>query len=260
MAFEYIEDEALRAKALEEYNQSVEAMKSETAKQIQAEVEKATAGLKASQQKLLDEKKKIQEKYSQINDPEEALRALQLISGNEEVRLLAEGKFDEVVQRRLSTQTAQFEEQIKDLSTKYESTEMTATKYRSLYQDLIIENSITSAAIKAGILPSAVTDVLNRARQLFQVGEDERTVESRDANGKLRKTEDEKVLTPENWIESLKKVSPHFWPPSTAAGFHPGGGSTADDLEAEIQAAAKSGNQSRFRELREKQKKMKGIV
>jgi hypothetical protein len=255
MPFDFIEDPELKQKATDEFNAGLESVKTETMKLVQIEVEKATSGLKASQQKLLDEKKKLQDKYKDINDPEEALRALQLITGNEEVRLLAEGKFDEVVQRRLSSATAQFEEQITELKTKYDSSEMTRTKYQSLYNDLVIDNSLRQAATKAGILPAAMEDVLNKGRQLFGVGEDERTVEARDANGKLRKTEDEKILTPDNWIESLKRTSPHYWPASRSAEFMPGPGG-GDDLEMQIQAAAKAGNQKLFRELREKQKKI----
>ena len=257
MPFDFIEDPDLKQKVVDEFNAGLESVKSETTKLIQTEVEKATSGLKASQQKLLDEKKKLQDKYKDITDPEEALRAIQLISGNEEVRLLAEGKFDEVVQRRLSTATAQFEEQLTELKTKHENSEMSAVKYKSMYNDLVTDNSLRQAATKAGVLPAAMEDILNKGRQLFSVAEDERTVESRDAKGNLRKTDDEKILTPENWIEGLKRTSPHYWPASRSAEFTPGPGG-GDDLEAQIQAAAKSGNQPLYRQLREKQKKLRG--
>lgn len=256
MPFDFITDPVLKEQAESELNSALESTKAEIQKTIETEVNKATENLKKSQQKILDEKKKLQDKYKDITDPEEALRALQLITGNEEVRLLAEGKFDEVVQRRVSNITAQHEEAIQELSTKFENSEMTRTKYQSMYNDLVIDNSLRQAAVKAGILPAALEDVLNKGRQLFSVGEDEKTVESRDANGKLRKTDDEKILTPENWIEGLKRTSPHYWPLSRSAEFGPGA-TGGDDLEAQIQAAAKSGNQTLYRQLREKQKKLK---
>lgn len=258
MIFDFIEDPEVRKQAELEYNKGIEKTKEEVQGTVQAEIEKATEGLKKNQQKLLDEKKKLQEKYKDISDPEEALRAIQLISGNEEVRLLAEGKFDEVVQRRLSSATVEYEEQINELNTKFESSEMGKTKYQSLYTELVIDNSLKQAALKAGVLPAALEDILNKGRAIFGLNEeDERTVEARDKNGKLLKTEDEKILTPENWIETLKKVSPHYWPASRSAEFLPGGVS-GDDLEAQIQAAAKSGNHKLFRELRAKQKKISG--
>jgi hypothetical protein len=258
MAFDFIEDVELRTKVESEVGNMTAAMKDELGKSLQAEIDKATAALKSNNQKLLDEKKKIQDRFKDITDPDEALKAMKLINENEEMQMFRDGKFEDVIQRRLSSVTTQHEEAVKELTTKFETTEMTATKYRSLFQDLVIDNQLRSAAAKAGILPAAMEDVLNKGRNIFAVAEDERSVESRDHNGKLRKTEDDKVLTPENWIEGLKRQSPHYWPPSQAAGFTPGGGTSADDLEVQIQAAAKSGNSKLFRELREKQRKMKG--
>jgi hypothetical protein len=256
MPFDFIEDVELKSKVVGEFDTLAATMKDELGKQMQIEIDKATAGLKTNNQKLLDEKKKIQDRFKDINDPEEALKALKLINENEEFQMIRDGKFEDVIQRRLSTTTTQHEEAVKELQTKFETTEMSATKYKSMFQDLIIDNHLKSAAAKAGILPAALEDVLNKGRNLFSVAEDERSVEARDHNGKLRKTEDEKVLTPENWIEGLKRVSPHYWPASRSAEFSPGGGGSADDLEIRIQAAAKSGDAKLFRELRDKQRKL----
>jgi len=257
-SFDYIEDPDLRQKAIEEYNSSIEEEKKNFNTTLQSEIDKATSGLKASHSKLLDEKKKLQERFQGITNPEEALQALKLISENEEMQMLRDGKFEDVIQRRLSTKLTEFEEQTKELNTKLEMHEISSTKYKTMYADLVIDNNIRRAASKAGVLPAAMEDVLNKGRNLFSVAEDEKSVESRDHNGKLRKTEDEKVLTPENWIENLKKTSPHYWPASQSAGFIPGGGGgSADDLEVRIQAAATAKNTKLFRELREQQKKMR---
>ena len=257
-SFDYIEDPDLRQKAIDEFTTSLEAEKSTFTTTLQSEIDKATSGLKASHSKLLDEKKKLQERFQGITNPEEALQALKLISENEEMQMIRDGKFDEVVQRRLSTKLTEFEEQTKELNTKLEMNEVSSAKYKGMYVDLIIDNNIRKAAAKAGVLPAALEDVLNKGRNLFSVADDEKSVESRDHNGKLRKTEDEKVLTPENWIEGLKKTSPHYWPLSQSAGFIPGGGGSSDDLEVRIEAAASAGNTKLFRELRDQQKKMQG--
>lgn len=251
--FDFIEDPELRQKAEDEFNEAL----NKTNASIDAKIAEATDGLKKSQQKLLDEKKKLQDKYKDITDPEEALRALQLISGNEEVKLLAEGKFDEVVQRRVSAHTKQYEDQVAELQSKFDNADMSSTKYKSMYNDLVVDHALRQAALQAGVLPAALDDVLNKGRRMFALNEDEVTVESRDKNGKLRKTDDDKVLTPDNWIEGLKRTAPHYWPASRSAHFIPGGGD-ADDLDVQIAAAAKAGNQPLYRELREKQKKARG--
>lgn len=257
MPFDFITDPEQRAKAEAEMNAALEKTKSELESSINSKIEEATAGLRNSQQKLLDEKKKIQEKYKDITDPDEALRALQLISGNEEVKLLAEGKFDEVVQRRLSKKMEEHEQSMIDLQGKFDTSEMNRVKYKSMYDELLVEIALKNAAVKAGVLPTALEDILNKGRKIFSVNsEDEVTVEARDKNGNLRKIEDDKVLDPDNWINSLKTTSPHYWAGSKSADFTPGGGG-GDDLDAQIAAAARAGDHAKFRKLRDKQRKIK---
>jgi len=257
MPFDFITDPEQRKQAETELQSALEKNKTELETSMEAKFKEITQGLKDNQQKLLDEKKKLQDKYKDITDPEEALRAIQLISGNEEVRLLAEGKFDEVVQRRLSKKMEEHEQAYTELQGKFESSEMSSTKYRSMYQEMLIDNALKTAASKAGVLPSAMEDVLNKGRKIFSVNEDDEfTVEARDKDGKLLRIDDEKVLDPGNWIDSLKKIAPHYWAPSKSAEFTPGGGG-GDDLDARIIAAAKSGNQRLFRELRVKQQQLK---
>jgi hypothetical protein len=252
MPFEFIEDPELRAKAEADLNTTVEKLKTE----LQSDFTKQIDGLKKNHDLLLDEKKKLQERFKGITNPEEAMKALKLVTENDEVRLLAEGKFDEVVAKRVSAALGEHEEVLKGLNDKLSNTEMNATKYRSMYQDTVRDIAIRQAGAAAKVQPSAMEDLLRRGRDMFTVGEDEVSVEARDKNGKLIKTEDDKVLTVALWIEGLKKIAPHLWPQSVSGDFVPGGGS-ADDLEEQIQNAARKGDSVLYRKLREKQKKMK---
>ena len=252
--FEYIEDLDLRKKATDEFNSNLDAIKVDFGKQITVEVEKATSGIKANHDKLLDEKKKLQEKFKGITDPEEALKALSLVNDNEDFRMLKDGKFEEVIAKRLSTATQEFETKITELNDKLSSNEMTATKYKSLFADTVRDLRIKEAALATGIFPNALDDILNKGRNIFSVSDDEVSVEARDSKGHLRKTTDDKILTVDAWIESLRKTSPHYWPQSKGGGLNPG--TDSNDLNAMIADAAKSGNTKLFRELRAKQKKM----
>lgn len=251
MPFEFIEDAALREKANTEFNTQIESLKLS----LKDEFTKETEGLRTSQQQLLDEKKKLQEKYKNI-DPDEAIKALQLVKGNEEVKLLSEGKLEEVVQKRLSSIQSDHETKITEMNSQLDGLAGSSIKYKTMYQSTVIDTALRAEALNAGILPAAIGDVLNQGKPIFILAEDEFTVEARDANGKLRKTDDEKVLTVANWVETLKKSHPHYWPPSKAAGFNPGGAGVgdADELQAQINAAANTGNSVLFRQLREKQR------
>jgi hypothetical protein len=250
--FEYIEDLEVRQKAIDDYQASVDSIKVDTQKQIQIEITKATEGLKVNHDKLLDEKKKLQEKFKGITDPEEALKALAMINDNEDFRMMKDGKFEEVIAKRISSVTTEHEEKVKALKDQLDNLEMSSTKYKSLYTDHTRDLRIKEAALLAGILPSALEDVLNKGRSLFKVGDDEKSVEARDSNGKLRKTEDDKILTVEAWVESLKKTSIHYWPASKGGNLNPGG--DPNDLNEQIAEAAKNQDQTLFRKLRAKQK------
>jgi len=260
MPFDFITDPEQRQKADAELQAALDKTKTELETSLKAQFKEIESGLKTNQQKLLDEKKKLQEKYKDITDPEEALRAIQLISGNEEVKLLAEGKFDEVVQRRLSKKMEDHETQMNELQSKFDISEMSRVKYKGMYDELLVDIALRNAAVKAGVLPTALEDILNKGSKIFSVNtDDEKTVEARDKDGKLKRIDDERVLDPSNWIESLKQSSPHYWAPSKSAEFTPGVNGE-NDLEAQILAAAKSGDQKKFQALRAKQRKLKGLA
>lgn len=253
--FEYIENLELREKATQEFNAGLDAIKVDFTKQIGVEVEKATSGIKANHDKLLDEKKKLAEKFKGITDPEEALKALALVNDNEDFRMLKDGKFEEVIAKRLSTATQEFETKIVELTDKLSNHEMTAVKYKSLFADTVRDLRIKEAAIATGIYPAALADILNKGIGIFSVADDETSVEARDSKGHLRKTTDDKILTVDAWIESLRKTSPHYWPQSKGGNLIPGG--DPNDMAAMIADAAKNGNTKLFRELRVKQKALK---
>src|SRR6056297_228768 len=128
--FDFIEDPALREQAEGVVKAQIDEVKSGMQDQIATAVSEATAGLKENHDKLLDEKKKLQKTYENITDPEEALQALKLINENEEMKLLAEGKFEEVVEKRLSEKTGVFETQINELETNNQEAVQRADKYQ----------------------------------------------------------------------------------------------------------------------------------
>lgn len=250
--FDFIEDPVARQKAIDEHNAGIDNIKVDTQNLIKTEVEKATSGLKQNHDKLLDEKKKLQERFKDIKDPDEALAALAMLNDNPDLKLIKEGKLEEVISKRVSESSAEFEERIKTLSDQLNEKELSSTRYQSLFTDTVRDMRLKEAAITAGVLPTAIVDILNRGKEIFTVAEDERNVEARDKNGKLKKINDTTILTAEVWIETLRKDSPHFWPQSKGANLNPG--KEASDLEAQIAEAAANKNTKLFRELRNKQK------
>ena len=252
MDFNFITDEDLRKQATEAY----EAEQKSNVEDIDAKINSAIEGLKSKNTELLGEKKVIQEKlqkFAEIKDPEEAIKALKFINESEEAQMIRDGKFDELLEKRTSTMRLDHDNAVTTLADKLNDMTSGKDKYKGLYQTKIMDDALRAVAVKAGVRSEAITDVLLRAKDIFQLGADG-SVEARTTDGKLLKNDDGNVVTGSVWIESLKESSPHYWPSSEGAGAI-GGNITGDaDLTEKLAGLAKSGNMKAYRALRDKTK------
>ncbi len=247
--FSFIEDETLRKQAEEQYEADQKEVLEAAAKAQEAAIEEAVSGLKSNNEKLLNEKKKLQEKFKGITDPEEALAALQLIHENEDIQLIKEGKIEEVIAKRTSTLISEHEAQMEELSANLKTLTEESSKYKSLFQTKVIEDTLREAAIKAGVMPEAVSDVLMRGVTVFTLSETNE-VEARNEKGELLK-KGGIVVNPNNWVEGLKETHPYYWPPTVSAGISGAGGADSDTMD-KLAELAKAGKIDEYRKLRKK--------
>lgn len=254
MLFDHIEDEGLRAKTQEAHDTAMNTFKEEMSSTIQSEIDKAVTGLKSKNDELLTEKKTIQEALKNFDglDAAKAKEALEFINNNEDAQLIKDGKIDELLDRRTSAMKSDHESIVGDLTAQVKELAEGKSKYKTQFQNKMIDDAIRDAALTGKIRPEAISDVILRSKSVFSLADD-LTVESRDSKGNLNKIDD-KVLTPTNWIESLKKTSPHYWPASEGAGANSGGFGGGDDLDTRINEAAAKGNMSEYRRLKAKKK------
>lgn len=255
MDFTFIEDADLRAQA-EEGNK---AELKELNEGIDTKISDAIAGLKNKNEELLGEKKLVQEKlatFKDITDPEKALEALTFINENEEAQMIKDGRFNELMDKRTSQMKIDHDTAVTDLADKLIEMTDGKGKYKGLYQTKMLDDAMRAVAIKAGVLPGAIDDVLLRAKSVFTLGTDG-TVEARTTDNKLLKNEDGNVVTPTVWVEGLKVGSQHYWPSSEGAGAV-GGNITGDaDTTERLATLSKAGKMAEYRVLRNK---MRGIA
>lgn len=251
MNFDFIEDPELRQKAIDAYKVDQEEKKAETQRMI----DEAITGLKTKNDQLLDEKKKLQEKFSGINDPEEALEALRLIQENEDIQLIKDGKIDELLAKRTSALTAEYDAKIAELTDQLGTTSEEASKFKSMFQTKMVEDTLREAAIKAGVRPEALSDVILRGNSVFSLS-DTNEVEARDQNGNLLKV-DGIVVNPSNWVDGLKETSPHYWPASEGAGASGAGAGADSDTMEKLAEYARTNQMGKYNELRAKMEKSK---
>ncbi len=253
--FEYIEDEDLRAKAVADY----EAQMTNINAEIATKIETAVQGLKSKNDELLNEKKTIQERlkdFADIEDPKKAKEALKFFQESSEAQMIKDGRIDELIQIKTATFRADTEATVKELEKKINESSSVADSYRTQYEKKMVEDHLREVALKAGVLPQAVADILLRGGAVFSLGANGE-VEARSADGKLRKTADDMILTSDKWIVGLKEVSPHYWPASRGGGFSGSGSMDTDDVNTKLADLAAKGDIAGYKALREKSRSKK---
>lgn len=244
MPFSFITDEALR-------EQVIAAHKGVLA----TEVERATSALTAKVDELKGEKKALQATVKKMEgiDPDQAREAIDFLQNNKDAQLIRDGKTDEVVAKRTSALREDYEARLTDANKRLQEQEGISTNLLQRLNTKTVEDQIGAAALKTGVRPEALHDILSRAKAVFTVADDGISVEARDAKGSLVKTADDLVLTPSLWLKDLAKDAPHFWPDSEGLGAG-GGGGPSGDIMAQMKAAAAKGDMPTYRRLQAKRK------
>ncbi|EMK1731260.1 hypothetical protein V8N76_004566 [Salmonella enterica] len=206
---------------------------------IAARVSEQVTGLKTKNTELLGTIRQQKDQLSRFDgiDPDAVRSILQRFSDDEEARLIADGKIDEVLNKRTERLRADVDKQIKAANDKAEKAESFANRFRGR----VLGDAIRAAALKAGALPEATEDIILRSKGTFSLNDDGEAV-AVDANGEAVFGKDGKTpLTPMEWAESLKESAPHLFPRAegTGAGGHKPTGSGALK-RSEMSAAEKA--------------------
>ena len=259
MDFEFIQDEELRNKAIEEFN-----------KTLNAKIQEEVSGLKRKNEELLGEKKSVQQKLEEYNkklegiDIEEAKKVLEQNKKQQKKQMLEDGRDEDYLKLEIQNRVSEIERDYltrleAESEAKKQATEK-ANKYESMYKDKVLTDKLRETALKSGCLatPAVLEDICNRGKQVFSLNAKEDNIEARDADGNLRKTEDgSMILTPETWIASLKSQYFHYFPPSESTGSKgtTRGGSNREDILERMAVASREQNMTEYRRLRSMLKK-----
>lgn len=220
-------------------------------------LEQETSGLKGKNSELLGKLKTAQGDLdsfkSQFDGLDiEAVKAIVSKAGqDEETRLIAEGKIDEVVSRRTERLRGDLEKQLQAERDRADKAETFANQFK----DRVLSDSIREAASKAGALAEASDDIILRARSVFSLNEDGVPV-AVDKDGQVIYGKDGKTpLSPLEWAEGLRESASHLWPRTQGAGQvgdkgGKGGGKKRSEMSAlEMAAYIKEHGQEAYLKL-----------
>lgn len=172
-------------------------------------------GLRSSQQKLLDEKKKLQERMDLLESQLGGLSPDEIAKTRAEMKRLEEdaarkaGDFDKLLEKRLGETKAEYDKRIAALE-----------PYKIKYQDRELEIAIRDAASKAGVIATDLPFVLDIVKG--------RRVQYDEKTGKpvvVDKDGDPTGLTVEKFFaETFKTEAPKFYEPAGGSGGGSNGG------------------------------------
>jgi len=194
---------------------------------LDSAIKEATSGLAANRDEILGEKKTLQQKLDEMSqtwgdyDPEAVKNIMSRLENDEEAKLLAEGKTDEVIARRTERLQADHAKQIENLETKLAEAMGNYDGAQSTVKQLKVEGGLRQAAVELGLVPSAIEDALSRAMGVFKVGDDGSLVPE-NSSGTIYGKDGKTPMSPAEWLETMKETAPHWFPAPSGGGA--GGG------------------------------------
>lgn len=164
--------------------------------QVKNMVEKATVDeFRTNNIRLKQENEELAKKLSEVNQVRQAKPV-------EEIDRVIEAKTKEI-RENFTNQLTEAQQKLADVEGKYRS--------------VIFSNTVTDAAIKAGVRSEALTDVENRIRSVFKFEDGNLIAKDSDGNTILAKDGSGPKSVAE-YINDLKSQAPHFFPISTGGG------------------------------------------
>lgn len=225
--------------------------------EVQAAIQKAAdeqvQGLKAKNNELIQANKDLKAELGGIKSQLEgvdlnAVKDLLSKAGqDEETKLIAEGKIDEVIQKRTEKMRQDHEKQMAAVTEKA----VKAEAYANQFKQSVVKGQIAQAFSGIGGLAEATDDVTALALSQFAINEHGNAVMIGADGEPIIGKDGTNPLSPKEWVENLKENKPYFFPRPN--GTNAPGSSTAvkkwsDYSESERAAIARE-NPNQFQQL-----------
>lgn len=159
-------------------------------------------------------------------DPAKYKELMEIERKVQEKELIEAGKVDEAVELRVKSLK-------EDLGGKVETLTQQLSTANGQLSMLMIDNVIKTCAVKQGVLPGAIDDVVLRAKTVYQMtnGKPVPMQEGKVVYGK----DGETPMGPEEWMGQLKKTAPHLFQGFTGTGA--GGGDRTGPVDTSKMSA-----------------------
>ena len=193
-----------------------------------------TAGLKTALQKERDAvkeakaatKKQLEDALAPFAgiDPVKTKELFAKFENADEAALIAAGKIDEVLSKRMEKHNAAQQKILDGLTKERDG----ALEVASTFMERVLDNHIRASAAKAGVHAGAIDDALLRARSLFSLDDDGNAVQfDEDGENVVLGKDGKTPFNPDEWMEGMKEAAPHWFPAGASGGGAGGSGKGA---------------------------------
>ena len=156
-----------------------------------------------------------------INDVKQDMRTIEL--HREQTKNKTEGHLtlddiDREVANRVKAEMDKVGGTMTDLKQKAEAAVKRGDAFEGKYKGMVVDQAIIAAvtAADSGANPTALPDILNRARAVFVAGDDGAMTAMKD--GQKWYADGDRTITPKEWLAHLLKEAPYLGVASTGAG------------------------------------------
>ena len=165
---------------------------------------------------LLKQLEDLKKRYEGI-DPEQVQALAEEKRRLEEQQQIKAGELEKVVEGRVKTVRVDLEKRIESLTTERDTLNARLTTIQ-------IDQGVITAATKRGIRPTAISDILSRARNVFRLVNGVPAAFEGDSKTPRYGRDGVSPMSLEEWIDTQVSEAPHLFE-SNAGGGAPGNGS-----------------------------------
>lgn len=193
-----------------------------------------------AKKKLTDLQAQV-DKYKDI-DPEKAREALTKMQEIEEKQMLAAGDVDKLVEQKTERMRADYESRIKAKEEALAERETALKARETELSDIKIFTAVKDAAVKAGARPTALDDIVNRARPIFRLVDGQVTpIKPGSEDVWYGKSGDPMAI--DEWVTSLATEADHLFAPNSGGNGQGSGGRSGNQQgRIKVVSRAEAGN------------------
>jgi hypothetical protein len=156
-------------------------------------------------------------------DLDKAREMLQAAEQNDVEKLIKAGKLEEVIQKRTDKMRRDHEAELSKLQADLKAASEAASTLTTELGETLLRSEIAQQAPLKAIRPTAIPDVIARARGVYKVEEKKLVPYKPDGSPFYGKIGNKLIEIPE-WLDSLQEEAPHFFEASKGTGTPAGGG------------------------------------